>query len=146
VPTLLVGVFTYFAYLAVELRSFSTRILPYNAYRTTGRVVKPFDVRSDIPESRSSAEAFRASRLWRFPDPPQNSGDDLPSVPGAQSDGFVSAILWLEHVGVVVAPEARYRQTIVFVPRDDDFLHKLWVSGEAYEPLRNNHKVLSAVA
>jgi hypothetical protein len=25
-------------------------------------------------------------------------------------------------------------------------LHKLWVSGEAYEPLRNNHKVVSAVA
>jgi hypothetical protein len=25
-------------------------------------------------------------------------------------------------------------------------LHKLWVSGEVYEPLRNNHKVLSAVA
>jgi len=25
-------------------------------------------------------------------------------------------------------------------------LHKLWVSGEVYEPLRNNHKVVSAVA
>ncbi len=25
-------------------------------------------------------------------------------------------------------------------------LHKLWVSGEVYEPLRNNHKVVSRVA
>jgi hypothetical protein len=25
-------------------------------------------------------------------------------------------------------------------------LHKLWVSGEVYEPLRNNHKVAAAVA
>jgi transposase len=25
-------------------------------------------------------------------------------------------------------------------------LHKLWVSGEVYEPLRNNHPVVSAVA
>jgi transposase len=25
-------------------------------------------------------------------------------------------------------------------------LHKLWVSGEVYEPLWNNHKVVSAVA
>ncbi len=25
-------------------------------------------------------------------------------------------------------------------------LHKLWVSGEVYEPLRNNHKVVGAVA
>jgi len=25
-------------------------------------------------------------------------------------------------------------------------LHKLWVNGEVYEPLRNNHKVVAAVA
>jgi transposase len=25
-------------------------------------------------------------------------------------------------------------------------LHKLWISGEVYEPLRNNHEVVSAVA
>jgi hypothetical protein len=27
----------------------------------------------------------------------------------------------LENVGVIVAPEARYRQALIFVPRDDDF-------------------------
>jgi hypothetical protein len=59
--------------------------------------------------------------LWRFPDPPENSGDDLQRLPGAQGDGFVFAVLWLENVGVIVAPEARYRQALIFVPRDDDF-------------------------
>jgi hypothetical protein len=42
-------------------------------------------------------------------------------VPGAQGDGFVFAILWLENVGVVVASEARYGQALIFVPGDDDF-------------------------
>jgi hypothetical protein len=31
-------------------------------------------------------------------------------------------------------------------PRLAVLLHKLWVSAEVYEPLRNNHKVVSAVA
>jgi transposase len=29
---------------------------------------------------------------------------------------------------------------------DPELLHRLWVSGEVYEPLRNSHKALRAVA
>ena len=39
------------------------------------------------------------------------------------------------------------RRAVVAVARKlAVLLHKLWVSGEVYEPLRNNHKVVSAVA
>jgi transposase len=39
------------------------------------------------------------------------------------------------------------KRAVVAVPRKlAVLLHKLWVSGEVYEPLRNNHKVVAAVA
>jgi hypothetical protein len=41
---------------------------------------------------------------------------------GAERNGFVIVILWLENVGVVVAPEARYGQALISVPGDDDSL------------------------
>jgi len=59
--------------------------------------------------------------LWRYPNPPQNSGDDLPRMSGAERNGFVLVVLWLENIGMVVAPEARYGQALISVPGDDDF-------------------------
>lgn len=39
------------------------------------------------------------------------------------------------------------KQTVIAVAwKLTVLLHKLWVSGEVYEPLRNNHKVVSAAA
>ena len=41
---------------------------------------------------------------------------------------------------------AKKRAVVAVAGRLAALLHKLWVSGEVYEPLRNNHKVVSAVA
>jgi transposase len=41
---------------------------------------------------------------------------------------------------------AKKRAVIAVARKLAVLLHKLWVSGEVYEPLRNNHKVVSAVA
>jgi transposase len=41
---------------------------------------------------------------------------------------------------------AKKRAIIAVARKLAVLLHKLWVSGEVYEPLRNNHKVVSAVA
>ena len=41
---------------------------------------------------------------------------------------------------------AKKRAVIAVARKVAVLLHKLWVSGEVYEPLRNNHKVVSAVA
>jgi len=39
------------------------------------------------------------------------------------------------------------KRAVIAVPRKlAVLLHKFWVSGEVYEPLRNNHEVVSAVA
>jgi transposase len=41
---------------------------------------------------------------------------------------------------------AKKRAVVAVARKLSVLLHKLWVSGEAYEPLRNNHKDISAVA
>jgi hypothetical protein len=41
---------------------------------------------------------------------------------------------------------AKKRAVIAVARKLAVLLHKLWVSGEVYEPLRSNHKVVSAVA
>ena len=41
---------------------------------------------------------------------------------------------------------AKKRAVIAVARKLAVLLHKLWVSGEVYEPLRNHHKVVSAVA
>ena len=41
---------------------------------------------------------------------------------------------------------AKKRAVVAVARKLAGLLHKLWVSGEAYGPLRNNHKVVSAVA
>jgi transposase len=41
---------------------------------------------------------------------------------------------------------AKKRAAIAVARKLAVLLHKLWVSGEVYEPLRNNHQVVSAVA
>jgi len=41
---------------------------------------------------------------------------------------------------------AKKRAIVAVARKLSVLLHKLWVSGEVYEPLRNNHKVVSAVA
>jgi transposase len=41
---------------------------------------------------------------------------------------------------------AKKRASVAVARKLTVLLHKLWVSGEVYEPLRNNHKVVSAVA
>jgi transposase len=41
---------------------------------------------------------------------------------------------------------AKKRAVVAMARKLAVLLHKLWVSGEVYEPLRNNHKVLTAVA
>ena len=41
---------------------------------------------------------------------------------------------------------AKKRAVVAVARKLAVLLHKLWVSGEVYEPLRNNHKVLTAVA
>ena len=41
---------------------------------------------------------------------------------------------------------AKKRAVVAVARKLAVLLHRLWVSGEAYEPLRNNHKVVSAVA
>jgi transposase len=41
---------------------------------------------------------------------------------------------------------AKKRAVIAVARKLAVLLHKLWVSGEVYEPLRNHHKVASAVA
>jgi hypothetical protein len=41
---------------------------------------------------------------------------------------------------------AKKRAVIAVARKLAVLLHKLWVSGEVYEPLRNNHKAVSAVA
>jgi transposase len=41
---------------------------------------------------------------------------------------------------------AKKRAVVAVARKLTVLLHKLWVSGEVYEPLRNNHKVVSAVA
>ena len=41
---------------------------------------------------------------------------------------------------------AKKRAVVAVAQKLAVLLHKLWVSGEVYEPLRNNHKVVSAVA
>jgi hypothetical protein len=43
-------------------------------------------------------------------------------------------------------PLEGYRAVIAVARKLAVLLHKLWVSGEVYEPLRNNHEVVSAVA
>ena len=46
-----------------------------------------------------------------------------------------------------VLPGATEKRAVVAVARKlAVLLHRLWVSGEVYEPLRNNHKMVSAVA
>jgi hypothetical protein len=59
--------------------------------------------------------------LWCYPNPPQNSADDLPRMSGAERNSFVLIVLWLENIGMVVAPETRYGQALISVPGDDDF-------------------------
>jgi transposase len=41
---------------------------------------------------------------------------------------------------------AKKRAVVAVARKLAVLLHKLWVSGEVYEPLRNNHQVVSAVA
>ena len=41
---------------------------------------------------------------------------------------------------------AKKRAVVAVARKLAVLLHKLWMSGEVYEPLRNNHKVVSAVA
>ncbi len=41
---------------------------------------------------------------------------------------------------------AKKRAVVAVARKLAVLLHKLWVSGEVYEPLRNNHRVMSAVA
>jgi transposase len=41
---------------------------------------------------------------------------------------------------------AKKRAVVAVARKLSVLLHKLWVSGEVYEPLRNNHKVVGAVA
>src|ERR1039457_6810637 len=41
---------------------------------------------------------------------------------------------------------AKKRAVVAVARKLAVLLHKLWVSGEVYEPLRNNHKVVAAVA
>src|SRR6266404_4366360 len=41
---------------------------------------------------------------------------------------------------------AKKRAVVAVARKLAVLLHKLWVSGEVYEPLRNNHKVMNAVA
>jgi hypothetical protein len=41
---------------------------------------------------------------------------------------------------------AKKRAVVAVARKLAVWLHKLWVSGEVYEPLRNNHQVVSAVA
>jgi transposase len=41
---------------------------------------------------------------------------------------------------------AKKRAVVAVARKLAVLLHKLWVSGEVYEPPRNNHKVVSAVA
>ena len=41
---------------------------------------------------------------------------------------------------------AKKRAVVAVARKLAVLLHKLWVSGEVYEPLRNNHKVESAAA
>jgi hypothetical protein len=41
---------------------------------------------------------------------------------------------------------AKKRAVVAVARKLAVLLHRLWVSGEVYEPLRNNHKVVSAVA
>ena len=41
---------------------------------------------------------------------------------------------------------AKKRAVVAVARKLAVLLHKLWVSGEVYEPLRNNHTVVSAVA
>ena len=41
---------------------------------------------------------------------------------------------------------AKKRAVVAVARKLAVLLHKLWVSGEVYEPLRNNPKVVSAVA
>jgi hypothetical protein len=44
--------------------------------------------------------------LGGFADPPENSGNDLPGVLGAERDGFVLKVFWLQDFGVVEAAKA----------------------------------------
>ena len=41
---------------------------------------------------------------------------------------------------------AKKRAVVAVARKLSVLLHKLWVSGEVYEPLRNNRKVMAAVA
>jgi transposase len=41
---------------------------------------------------------------------------------------------------------AKKRAVVAVARKSAVLLHKLWVSGEVYEPLRNNYQVVSAVA
>jgi hypothetical protein len=41
---------------------------------------------------------------------------------------------------------AKKRAVVAVARKLSVLLHKLWVSGEVYEPLRNNRKAVSAVA
>jgi transposase len=41
---------------------------------------------------------------------------------------------------------AKKRAVVAVARKSAVLLHKLWVSGEVYEPLRNNHEVVGAVA
>jgi hypothetical protein len=41
---------------------------------------------------------------------------------------------------------AKKRAVVAVARKLAVLLHKLWVSGEVYEPLRNSHKVVAAVA
>jgi hypothetical protein len=41
---------------------------------------------------------------------------------------------------------AKKRAVVAVARKLSVLLHKLWVSGEAYEPLRNNRKAIRAVA
>jgi hypothetical protein len=51
-----------------------------------------------------------------------------------------------EDCGLLSAEERmpRNERVIAVARKLAVLLHKLWVSGEVYEPLRNNHKVVSA--
>ena len=41
---------------------------------------------------------------------------------------------------------AKKRAVVAVARKLGVLLHKLWVSGDVYEPLRNSHKMVSAVA
>jgi hypothetical protein len=63
----------------------------------------------------------------------------------------VNTAFWMPAVVGTKASRARrkrcQKRAVVAVDRKlAVLLHKLWVSGEVYEPLRNNHKAVSAVA